>query len=78
MSKKFKILIAGSDQIWNSSEQYGLDENYFLNFSNKTFNISYAASFGKDSLEVKYFNKIKKLPLFLLILRKKIKPVIMS
>jgi len=61
ISSKYKILIAGSDQIWNTSDQYGLDKNYFLDFSLDTINISYAASFGKDKIDNKYKNQIKKL-----------------
>ena len=61
ISSKYKILIAGSDQIWNTTEQYGLDRNYFLDFSPNTTNISYAASFGKDKIEKKYYSEVKKL-----------------
>lgn len=44
----FDFLVCGSDQIWNSSPQKGIDEAYFLDFvpdSNKK--VSYAASFGR-------------------------------
>jgi len=61
ISSKYKILIAGSDQIWNTSEQFGLDKNYFLDFSPNTINISYAASFGKDKIEKKYYSEVKNL-----------------
>ena len=61
-SKKFDVLIAGSDQIWNFSEQYGIDETYFLNFGSKNnFKISYAASFGANKINYRYNNKIKNL-----------------
>lgn len=61
ISTKYKILIAGSDQIWNTSEQFGLDKNYFLDFSTNTINISYAASFGKNQIEKKYHHEVKNL-----------------
>ena len=61
ISSKYKIIIAGSDQIWNTTEQYGLDKNYFLDFSPETINISYAASFGKDKIEKKYYSEVKNL-----------------
>ena len=61
-SKNFDILVAGSDQIWNISEQYGIDETYFLNFGSKNnFKISYAASFGANKINYKYKDKIKNL-----------------
>ncbi|HFD32820.1 MAG TPA: polysaccharide pyruvyl transferase family protein [Gammaproteobacteria bacterium] len=45
------VYIAGSDQIWNPSEQYGVDPAYFLDFGSPFVRrISYAASFGRDVL----------------------------
>lgn len=50
-TKKFHLLITGSDQIWSPSAQRGFDPAYFLNFSHPPQRcISYAASFGRDSL----------------------------
>ena len=58
------MLITGSDQVWNPSEQYGIDNVYFLDFKTSNTNvkkISYAPSFGKDNLDEKYKDEISKL-----------------
>ncbi len=55
-------VICGSDQIWNSSVQYGIDPTYFLGFARpdqKT--LSYAASFGRPSVEERYRNQVASL-----------------
>lgn len=45
------IYIAGSDQIWNTNLENGKDASYFLQFgTEKTKRISYAASFGIESI----------------------------
>lgn len=46
------IYITGSDQVWNSGWNGGIDKPLFLNFVPKGSKcIAYAASFGKSSLE---------------------------
>ena len=46
--KNYDYLIAGSDQIWNSDYNEGVDPMYYLSFaSKKTRKIAYAASAGK-------------------------------
>lgn len=60
----FDLLITGSDQVWNPSEQYGIDPVYFLDFKTSNLNIrkiSYAPSFGKDNIDKKYKDEIGKL-----------------
>lgn len=60
----YDILVCGSDQIWNPSEQYGVDPVYFLDFNTKksnTLKISYAPSFGKDTLAENFKEEIKNL-----------------
>lgn len=44
------LIVAGSDQIWNPSQHFGFDPNYFLAFAQpfRARKIAYAASFGKD------------------------------
>lgn len=50
-SLKYDVLIAGSDQIWNSSLTKLLEGAYFLDFGGKdTKRISYAASIGRKEL----------------------------
>lgn len=60
----YDLIITGSDQVWNPSDQYGIDPVYFLDFntSNKKIKrISYAPSFGKSSINKIYENKIAEL-----------------
>jgi hypothetical protein len=60
----YDLLITGSDQVWNPSEQYGIDTVYFLDFKTSNTNvkkISYAPSFGKDNIDEKYKDEISKL-----------------
>ncbi len=45
------IYVTGSDQVWNSSWNDGIDECLFLNFPNIKKKIAYAASFGKSHLD---------------------------
>lgn len=48
----YDVMIAGSDQIWNSNITRGLSGAYFLDFGKKSIKrISYAASIGKDSFD---------------------------
>ena len=52
----FDLIVCGSDQIWNPSDQHGLDPVYFADFpgADRARRISYAASFGKSSLAEPY------------------------
>lgn len=48
----YDVYVCGSDQIWNPSEQFGVDPAYFLSFGDKKKKrVSYAASFGRDTLD---------------------------
>lgn len=51
-AQSFDLIVAGSDQIWNPSQHYGFDPNYFLAFAKgfRARKISYAASFGRDEI----------------------------
>lgn len=45
----YDVLITGSDQVWNTDYNEGIDKAYYLTFgSNTSRKISYAASCGKD------------------------------
>lgn len=46
-----EIFVTGSDQVWNSDWNDGIDECLFLNFTNIKYKIAYAASFGKSKLD---------------------------
>ena len=51
----YSIFICGSDQIWNSSNHSGIDRAYFFGFlPEKSFTVSYAASFGRSFIEEEY------------------------
>jgi len=53
----YELLVCGSDQIWKPSEHYGVDPVYYLNFRSAVQlprRISYAPSFGTDSLNAEY------------------------
>lgn len=52
IASSYDLIVAGSDQIWSPSVQYGFDPAYFLTFAKDSSarRISYAASFGRDRL----------------------------
>jgi hypothetical protein len=53
----FDLLVCGSDQIWKPSEHYGIDPVYYLDFltyGKSPRRISYAPSFGTDSLSPEF------------------------
>lgn len=52
---EYDLFLTGSDQVW-SPFCSGFDTTYFLDFSNQTKKCAYAASFGVDSIDMK-FNK---------------------
>ncbi|WP_161635404.1 polysaccharide pyruvyl transferase family protein [Methylomicrobium lacus] len=63
-SLNYDLLVCGSDQIWNPSEQFGLDPVYFLNFSinnKRVRRISYAPSFGRSEIDAQYHNELASL-----------------
>lgn len=58
LSKNYDFIIVGSDQVWNPSIT-NEDLSYFLNFCEKEKSISYAASFGVNSIDMSFQNKIR-------------------
>ncbi len=51
----YDILIAGSDQIWNTDLTKGFKPAYFLEFGKKdAIRIAYAASLGRNDIDKKY------------------------
>lgn len=65
-SLNYDLLVCGSDQIWNPSEQFGLDPVYFLNFATnnkRVRRISYAPSFGRSEIKAKYHKELASLML---------------
>lgn len=58
---KIDKFVCGSDQIWNPIITLGVCSAYYLGFEkNKNNKISYAASFGVDYVNNKYYDKISK------------------
>lgn len=62
--KIYSTVIAGSDQVWNTTKKYDVSRAYFLDFikDNKCLKVSYAASIGSASYEdlLLYREDIKK------------------
>lgn len=59
ISKKYDILIVGSDQVWNSDYNAGVDAAYYLAFAkDNVVKIAYAASCGKESYTEDEWRKI--------------------
>lgn len=62
INKLYDKFVVGSDQVWNYKFK-GVMKNfdrYFLNFSDKNKNFSYAASISNDSIDGDYKEKFKK------------------
>lgn len=56
------ILCTGSDQVWNSGWNDGVEYPFYLSFAgDKTPKISFSASFGKDKLDEKEIEIVKPL-----------------
>lgn len=56
------LYLSGSDQIWNSEWNNGVDRAYFLDFAPEGKpRISYAASFGKDKIKESEADETRKL-----------------
>ena len=54
--------ITGSDQVWNSKHNLGIDEHYyFAGFPKHVKKIAYAASIGQDAISDEEYNKVKQL-----------------
>lgn len=59
---KSDIYLVGSDQVWNSTHNEGLNRRYFLDgFPKDTWKISFASSIGKTRLDKAESDKIKQM-----------------
>lgn len=47
------IYVTGSDQVWNSKYNGGIDRGFFLDFVESSNKYSFSSSFGKDKLDKK-------------------------
>lgn len=62
VTTKYDLLITGSDQVWNSDYNEGVDPMYYLAFAPKSARkISYAASCGKDDYTENEWSSIHQL-----------------
>jgi polysaccharide pyruvyl transferase WcaK-like protein len=56
------IYITGSDQVWNSHYNEGIDKGFFLEFvKNNKKKIAYASSFGREELDTSELEETRKL-----------------
>ncbi len=56
------VFCTGSDQVWNTDYNEGIDEFFYLNFvNNDKKKISYAASIGQDKIEEQYKERLYQL-----------------
>lgn len=59
---KFDIYMTGSDQVWNSIHNEGIDRHYFFDgFPKNTVKIAYSASIGQESISPDEFIEIKRM-----------------
>ena len=59
---KADVYLTGSDQVWNTSHNQGLDEAFYLSYAPKgAKKVSYAASIGQNAIPDEYKNRTKKL-----------------
>ena len=57
---KADVYMTGSDQVWNSKYNHGVDKSYYLNYADsRAKKIAFVASFGKDRLDIDEIKEIK-------------------
>lgn len=60
LSLQFNRFIVGSDQVWNSKHNEGVDEMYYFSFVPKeAIKIAFASSFGREFLEKEEMDQIR-------------------
>lgn len=59
---KADIYVTGSDQVWNSIHNEGLDKHYYFDgFPEGTIKIAYSSSIGRESLDEWEYNEVKRM-----------------
>lgn len=59
---KADIYMTGSDQVWNSVHNEGLDRRYYFDgFSEEIIKVAYASSIGRESLEENEYVEVKRM-----------------
>lgn len=51
---KADVYLTGSDQVWNTFHNKGMEPVYYLDFVHNTKKVAYAASIGQNNIEEKY------------------------
>lgn len=56
------IYVTGSDQVWNSIHNEGLDKHYYFDgFPKDTIKIAYSSSIGRESLDEQEYKEVKRM-----------------
>ena len=59
---KADIYVTGSDQVWNSIHNEGLDKHYYFDgFPKGTIKIAYSSSIGRESLDEQEYKEVKRM-----------------
>lgn len=59
---KADIYVTGSDQVWNSIHNEGLDRRYYFDgFPKETIKIAYSSSIGREQLSHEEYNEVKQM-----------------
>lgn len=59
---KFDIYLTGSDQVWNSIHNEGIDRHYYFDgFPKSTIKIAYSASIGQENIDPDEFTEVKRM-----------------
>lgn len=58
LSARYDYFVAGSDQVWNPSYNYG-SSSYFLTFTEKHKRITYAPSFGVSEIKPEFIERYR-------------------
>lgn len=58
---KANVYLTGSDQVWNTSHNKGIEPVYYLDFVKKGKKVAYAASIGQKKIDPKYVDETRKL-----------------
>ena len=59
---KADVYVTGSDQVWNSIHNEGLDKHYYFDgFPKDTIKIAYSSSIGRESLDEQEYKEVKRM-----------------
>lgn len=59
---KADVYLTGSDQVWNTTHNHGVDKSFYLGYAPKgSYKVAYAASIGMDNIPQQYQETTKQL-----------------